>query len=205
MLDIDTARYAASKVGSQGRVVHICISKLTNIGSDNVLSSGWRQAIIWTNVRILLVGLKGTNFSEIVIEILSLFFKQMRLRRSSAKLRQLYLGLNVLSLWRIMVVLDYLHVWRTSYIWALWSIQMFTSPLFQITLHLLNTVLFSGIQSSPKALNPLSWTVPGKFDWSDSHCKHDIVNKTEPIFTGLMENCHNLKSNRWCDCLCVYS
>ena len=98
-----------------------------------------------------------------------------------------------------------LHVWRTSYIWALWSIQMFTSPLLQITLHLLNTVLFSGIQSSPKALNPLSWTVPGKFYWSDSHCKHDIVNKTKPIFTGLMANCHNLKSNRRFDCLCVYS
>ena len=32
-----------------GRVMHICIGKLTNIGSDNCLSSGWHQAIIWTN------------------------------------------------------------------------------------------------------------------------------------------------------------
>ena len=35
------------------RVMHICVSKLTIIGSDNGLSPGWRQAIIWTNAEIL--------------------------------------------------------------------------------------------------------------------------------------------------------
>ena len=40
-----------------GRVTHICVSKLTIIGSDNGLSPGRRQAIIWTNVGILLIGL----------------------------------------------------------------------------------------------------------------------------------------------------
>ena len=39
-----------------GRVMHICISKLTIIGSDNGLSPGRRQAIIWTNARLLLIG-----------------------------------------------------------------------------------------------------------------------------------------------------
>ena len=38
-------------------------------GSDNGLSPGWRQAIIWTNAGILLIGPLGTNFSEILIEI----------------------------------------------------------------------------------------------------------------------------------------
>ena len=52
-----------------GRVTHICIGKLINIGSDNGLSPGRRQAIIWTNVGILLIRPLGTNFSEIVIEI----------------------------------------------------------------------------------------------------------------------------------------
>ena len=52
-----------------GRVMHICVSKLTIIGSDNGLSPGWRQAFIWTNVGILLIGPIGTNFSEISIEI----------------------------------------------------------------------------------------------------------------------------------------
>ena len=49
--------------------MHICISKLTNIGADNGLSPGRHQAIIWTNAGILLIGRLGTNFSEILIEI----------------------------------------------------------------------------------------------------------------------------------------
>ena len=49
--------------------MHICISKLTIIGSDNGLLSGQHQAIIWTNIRILLIGPLGTNFNEILIEI----------------------------------------------------------------------------------------------------------------------------------------
>ena len=49
-----------------GRVTHICVSKLTIIGSDNGLSPGRRQAIISTNAEILLVRTLGTNFSEIL-------------------------------------------------------------------------------------------------------------------------------------------
>ena len=52
-----------------GRVTHICVNKLTIMGSVNGLSSGRRQAIIWTNAEILLIGPLGTNFSEILIEI----------------------------------------------------------------------------------------------------------------------------------------
>ena len=52
-----------------GRVTHICVSKLNIIGSDNGLSPGRRQAIIWTNDGILLIAPLGTNFSEILIEI----------------------------------------------------------------------------------------------------------------------------------------
>ena len=48
-----------------GRVTHICVGKLTIIGSDNGLSPERRQAIIWTNAGILLIGSLGTNFSEI--------------------------------------------------------------------------------------------------------------------------------------------
>ena len=52
-----------------GRVTHICFSKLTIIGSDNGLSPGRRQAIIWTSDGILLIGPLGTNLSEVLIEI----------------------------------------------------------------------------------------------------------------------------------------
>ena len=79
-----------------GRVTHICVSKLTIIGSDNALSPGRRQAIIWTNDGILLIWTLGTNFSEISSEIHAVSFKKMHLKRSSAKWRPFCLGLNVL-------------------------------------------------------------------------------------------------------------
>ena len=80
-----------------GRVTHICVSRLTITGSDNGLSPGRRQAIIWTNAGILLIGPLGTNFSEILIEILTFSFKKMHLRVSSAKRRPFCLGLNGLK------------------------------------------------------------------------------------------------------------
>ena len=50
-------------------MTHICVRKLSIIGSDNGLSPGRRQAIIWTNDGILLIGTLRTNFSEILSEI----------------------------------------------------------------------------------------------------------------------------------------
>ena len=47
-----------------GWVTHICISKLTIIGSDNGLPPGQRQAIVRTNAGILLIGHLGTNFNQ---------------------------------------------------------------------------------------------------------------------------------------------
>ena len=80
-----------------GGVTHICVSKLTSIGSDNGLSPGRRQAIIWTNAVILLIGPLATNFSEILIEIHTSSFKKRHLKMSSAKCRLFCLGLNVLT------------------------------------------------------------------------------------------------------------
>ena len=80
-----------------GRVTHICVSKLTIIGSDNGLAPGRRQTIIWTNDGILLIGPLGTNFSEILIGIQIFSFMKMHLKISSAKWRPFCLGLNVLT------------------------------------------------------------------------------------------------------------
>ena len=63
-----------------GRVTQICISKLTIIGSDNGLSTGRRQAIIWTNAGILLIGPLGTNFIGILIGIHTFSFEKMHLK-----------------------------------------------------------------------------------------------------------------------------
>ena len=78
------------------RVTHICVGKLSIISSDNGLSPGRRQAIIWTNDGILSIGPLGTNFSEILIEIQTLSLKKMRLKMSSAKCCPFRFGLNVL-------------------------------------------------------------------------------------------------------------
>ena len=79
-----------------GRVTHICVSKLTVIGSDNGLSPDRRQAINWTNAGILLIRTIGTNFSEILSEIHTFSLKKMHFKMSSAKWRPFCLGLNVL-------------------------------------------------------------------------------------------------------------
>ena len=86
------------KLTHWGRVTHICVSDLTNIGSDNGLSPGRRQAIIWTNAGVLLIGPLGTNFSKILIGIQTFSFNKLHLKKSSAKWRLFCLGLNELRL-----------------------------------------------------------------------------------------------------------
>ena len=54
-----------------GRDTHKCFNKLTIIGSDYGLLSGWCQAIIWTNAGILLIRTLGILRK---IDVLSSFF-----------------------------------------------------------------------------------------------------------------------------------
>ena len=75
------------KLTDWDRVTHISIVKLTIIGSDNGLSPGQRQAIIWNKAGILLNGPLGRNFSEILIGIQTFSFKKKHLKMSSAKWR----------------------------------------------------------------------------------------------------------------------
>ena len=80
-----------------GRVTHICVGKLAIIGSYNGLSPGRRQAIIWTNAAILLIGPLGTNCSEILDELQIFPLKKILLKMSSAKCCPFRLRLNVLT------------------------------------------------------------------------------------------------------------
>ena len=80
-----------------GRVTHICVIESTIIGSNNGLSPGRRQAIIWTNDWILLIGTLGTKFSEILSEIHTFSCTKMRLEMWSPKWRPFCLGLYVLK------------------------------------------------------------------------------------------------------------
>ena len=97
-IPFQTSRSLAGRLLAHwGRVTHICVCKLTTTDSDNGLSPGRRQAIIWTNTGILLIWPLGTNFSEILIKIQTFSFTKMHLKISSAKWRPFCLGLNVLK------------------------------------------------------------------------------------------------------------
>ena len=87
-----------------GWVTHTCISKLTIIDSDDGLSPGQRQAIIWTNAGIMLIGTSGTVFSDISIENHTFSFKKMHLKMLSAKWQPFCHILNVLSLQTFTIV-----------------------------------------------------------------------------------------------------
>ena len=78
-------------------MTHICVENLTIIGSDYGLSPDRRQAIIWNNAGILLIGPLGTNFNEILAEIITFPFKKMYLNVSSAKWWLFCFGLNALT------------------------------------------------------------------------------------------------------------
>ena len=73
-----------------GRVTHICVSKLTIIDSENGLSPDRRQAIIWTNAGILLIGPLGTNFSEIFNRNPDIVFQENTLESAVCKMAYLF-------------------------------------------------------------------------------------------------------------------
>ena len=81
-------------------MTHICVGNLNIIGSDNGMSPGRRQAIIWISAWTLLIVPLGTNFNEISIEIHTFSFKKIHLKLSSAKWQQFCLRLNVL-IWKL--------------------------------------------------------------------------------------------------------
>ena len=75
-------------------MTHICVSKLSILGSDNGLSPGRRQAIIYTNAGILLIWPVGTNFSEILIDWY-IFIQENAFQNVVWKMAAICLGLNV--------------------------------------------------------------------------------------------------------------
>ena len=77
--------------------MHICISNLTIIGPDNGFSPGQPQAIIWTNMGLLLITPLGTNFREILIGIHIYSFQKMHLKMSSRKWWPFCLGFHELK------------------------------------------------------------------------------------------------------------
>ena len=114
-----TNKKGRAKLNSLSWVTHVCISKLTIIGSDNGLSPGRPQAIIWTNSGILLIGPLRIKFNEILIKIHTFPFKEMYLKLLSAKWQPFCLGLNVLKQTKYCWVGQFLHDWNPSrHLWV---------------------------------------------------------------------------------------
>ena len=65
-----------------------------------------RQAIIWSNAVILLIGHLGKNFNEILIKIHTISFKKIHLKMSSEKWWPLCLCLKVLILFYTQVLVN---------------------------------------------------------------------------------------------------
>ena len=74
-----------------GQVMHISISNITIIGSDNCLSPGWHQCWIIVNSNHI------TNFSETISEIHRFSFEKIHSKISSVKGRPVCLSFNVLT------------------------------------------------------------------------------------------------------------
>ena len=67
MLKTFSGRQTTQCLTHWDRATHICVSDLTTIDSENGLSPGRHQAIIWTNAGILSIGPMGINLSGIWI------------------------------------------------------------------------------------------------------------------------------------------
>ena len=82
----------------------ICVGNQTIIGSDNGFAPCRRQAIIWTNVEILLIGPLGTNFSELLIKIHTFSYNKMHWKMLSRKCQPFCLGREWRCSWSIWVI-----------------------------------------------------------------------------------------------------
>ena len=148
-----------------GRVTHICVGKLSIIGSDNGLLPGRCQAIIWTNAGILLIGPLGTNLSEILIGIRIFWIKEMQLEMSFAKWCPFCLGLNKL--------IDILYVCNEVSILLLKVNTIHTTVACPILNKAWGSLIFSVFLSSGNNYSCV-------FEWEKTPA-HYVVNLTEHI------------------------
>ena len=64
-------------------MTHTCVNKITTIGSDNTLSPGRRQAIIWTNTTVFSIRPLGIYFSKISFKIQKFSFTKMHFKMAA--------------------------------------------------------------------------------------------------------------------------
>ena len=69
-------------------MTHICVSDLTSIGSDDGLSPGQRQAIIWTNAGILSnIFIHENAIESVVCEMAAILSRPQCVNRKTLKVQ----------------------------------------------------------------------------------------------------------------------
>ena len=151
-------------------MTHICVSRLTIIGSDNGLLPDRRHTTIWTNVGIFSIGHMGTNFSEILIEICRFSFKEMYFKMSSEKWR-FCLGLSVLKCCMIHTASDNRHQYKSIYLrnhshwnvcFVVWNSIYFAKSLMPWYVSKIRHNRKSTPTTSPSYFSwvPIKWLIP---------------------------------------------
>ena len=144
--------------------MHISVSELTSIGSDNGLSPGWSQAIIWANAGILLIGPLGTNFNEILIEIHTISFKKIHLKMSSGKWR-----FCLVVSWKMHIyIYIYIHGWCGAYTWVIYMIFVIMTYIDGLVQRRNSSALVMELRLS--CTNPSIWSL--HITWTRRHFKN---------------------------------
>ena len=206
-------------------MTHICVSELSIIGSDNGLSPGRRQAIIWTNGGILLIRTSGTNFSEILSQVHTFSLKQMPLNMLSGKWPPFCLGLNVFlatarsKIWRSTIFsFKDITIDGIALFWILfcWVYDVYTSmtrsfnslsisyeiAVWNFTVYVVNSWSFLSYE------NTCYWNRPEYMTWNllsspQVDVKKQVLKQSchfDEIFcTGCTRSCHfdNFCSGQW--------
>ena len=149
-----------------GRVTHICVGNLAIIGSDNGLSPGRRQAIIWTDAGILLIGPLETNFSEMWIGIQTFPLRKIHLKKLSAKWRLFCVGLNVLNFLQPSYVIANTGAWWNMRYPPETQLKLrFREVPFVNNTHLICPIILTFAQSTSLILSHWVWQWKGMYTY----------------------------------------
>ena len=141
-------------------MTHLCINNLTIIGSDNGLSPGRHQAIIWTSDGQLLIEHLGTNFSEILIEILTFFIQESAFESVVWKMAAILSWPQWVNRPRSLMHASLIHMYvtREEWFWSGWQfgsfVRIFVPKRWSINVWLNNQPLHC-IDSILVILDPL--------------------------------------------------
>ena len=123
IIPVPTGHWTCSSLPTDVLMLRPDVDKLTIIGSDNGLSPGRCQAIVWTNAGKLLIGTLGINFSKILTGIQTFSFMKIHFKMS-AKWRPFCLDLNVLLISHVSTEQTSLKMAR-EILWHILTVQEF--------------------------------------------------------------------------------